>query len=1071
MRKQRVNFKGIARSYSEHDTPAGAMEELINLRTESEGLKVVGNKRVILADKTFDKVIEHSTADFNNLIAAIGNKIVRVNRVTGEQTDIYTAATANVELSVLNNMLIINCLDASSMVVYQYKNSTYTLLFSGLPDVPALERAEIITAEDTKYHESTKIRWNQVMLDGTKSKEAKDIIITGLNECRTVDSEYTEGYILVCTSYTLFDGTETKMSSPQLFRLAGYNITPIRSTYVNVSTQDLYVRLQVQKLFLKITMPSNINNYVELIKAVNVYCTKPISYYKATHEGITLKSNLPNWNILETSEIAKTEFKTELFESLLFFRQHSISIVDTLRDKYQIKFGDDLVNGKTMPVESSGWINTVGRPFIYNNRQHLYDIKRTVIADIEIFKQMSPGAAPSSTTTQAPGYFLRITTTYYTRSLVSRYHAWLIYTGVAAGFIYYDPNDGKWYKNSVGSTLVDPGWYLTMYADTALNSVIHAIRIDEIVIDPVGYPVVTTNSAYSLGETQISAMGQVLSDGGASVTERGFVYSTDAYPTTLDTKIVSGSGIGSFSETISNLAAGTAYYIRAYAINSEGTAYGQTIEALTDFPVGYPIVATVAVNNVGNYDATLFGSVNSDGGTAVTERGFVYSSNTNPTLLDIKIIIGSGLGSFNTLLTNLVDNTTYYVRAYAINSVGVAYGATIQFTTVAVVLTTTDPYDPPAYVLWMKYADSVYTYLEQAAQALFTMNKGDDDSIGIVGFDGMDRNPAAVQDGRIRAYKPSKTPSEIAALGRSYRMSDMTDSSNGMIGFFQADEIFDQQGDRVAETFRLTLYQNLPYVTEYMQYKYLAAIHFSYQGDFQPINQFSDPYSDSAQYDVADIQSDVNEWMKAGFTQNQWDNPLFTYNLVANTNDYTKRYTDGGMTKYLWFTTYASQLATGFIVFPITGNQSQFGWMFLQAGREVFIGQMNFPASWGLPPATTTQAPPPVTTTSEPGVTTTSAPPQTTTAAPPDTTTEAPTTTTPAPPSRTQVDYSGYDLNSISYCFYSNISGYIYYDPTSLMYYTTLEGGGIVSDGYYMTYKGSGVEDSEIIEIVNGYAQ
>lgn len=68
--------------------------------------------------------------------------------------------------------------------------------------------------------------------------------------------------------------------------------------------------------------------------------------------------------------------------------------------------------------------------------------------------------------------------------------------------------------------------------------------------------------------------GNVTDDGGAEVTERGIVWNTLTNPTTADNKVQIGSGTGTFSQTVTVLPSGTALFVRAYAINSEGTSYG-----------------------------------------------------------------------------------------------------------------------------------------------------------------------------------------------------------------------------------------------------------------------------------------------------------------------------------------------------------------------------------------------------------------------------------------------------------------------------------------------------------------
>ena len=96
---------------------------------------------------------------------------------------------------------------------------------------------------------------------------------------------------------------------------------------------------------------------------------------------------------------------------------------------------------------------------------------------------------------------------------------------------------------------------------------------------------VTTAAITQIRETSAVAGGNVTSDGGASVTERGVVYSISANPAITDlssTIVRSGNGTGAFICNLSNLQAGTTYYVRAYAINSKGTAYGEEVSFTTN---------------------------------------------------------------------------------------------------------------------------------------------------------------------------------------------------------------------------------------------------------------------------------------------------------------------------------------------------------------------------------------------------------------------------------------------------------------------------------------------------------
>ncbi len=88
-------------------------------------------------------------------------------------------------------------------------------------------------------------------------------------------------------------------------------------------------------------------------------------------------------------------------------------------------------------------------------------------------------------------------------------------------------------------------------------------------------PTVVTKSVGGVTETAAEVMGQVTADGGAEVTERGVCWNTEGSPQIIDFRTVDGSGIGSFTATISDLKPNTTYYVRMYATNEAGTSYGE----------------------------------------------------------------------------------------------------------------------------------------------------------------------------------------------------------------------------------------------------------------------------------------------------------------------------------------------------------------------------------------------------------------------------------------------------------------------------------------------------------------
>jgi uncharacterized protein (TIGR02145 family) len=190
----------------------------------------------------------------------------------------------------------------------------------------------------------------------------------------------------------------------------------------------------------------------------------------------------------------------------------------------------------------------------------------------------------------------------------------------------------------------------------------------------------TTSSVSSITSTSVSGGGNISSDGSATVSARGLVYSTSTNPTLSNTVLTIGSGTGSFSGILTGLTGNTTYYVRAYATNSAGTAYGNEV-FFTTLPPVTPTLTTSSVSSITFTSVIGGGNISSDGGAAVSARGLVYGTSSSPTLSNTVFTIGSGTGIFSGTISGLTPNTTYYVRAYATNSAGTAYGNEVSFTT------------------------------------------------------------------------------------------------------------------------------------------------------------------------------------------------------------------------------------------------------------------------------------------------------------------------------------------------------------------------------------------------------
>lgn len=197
-------------------------------------------------------------------------------------------------------------------------------------------------------------------------------------------------------------------------------------------------------------------------------------------------------------------------------------------------------------------------------------------------------------------------------------------------------------------------------------------------------PTVTTADITDITINSGKCGGKVTSDGNSAVIERGLCWSTSAKPTVNDNVIQSGSGIGSFTATISNLQDGTTYYVRSYAKNCKEIGYGE-VKLFTTITIELPIVATSDITEITTYSAICGGSITFEGVPSITERGICWSISPNPTIDDNAIKSGTGMGTFEVTISELQDGTKYYVRSYAKTPISVVYGEEKAFTTIAIV--------------------------------------------------------------------------------------------------------------------------------------------------------------------------------------------------------------------------------------------------------------------------------------------------------------------------------------------------------------------------------------------------
>jgi phosphodiesterase/alkaline phosphatase D-like protein len=194
-------------------------------------------------------------------------------------------------------------------------------------------------------------------------------------------------------------------------------------------------------------------------------------------------------------------------------------------------------------------------------------------------------------------------------------------------------------------------------------------------------PTVTTAAASNI-EPDSAVLNGLVNANNDSTTVT-FEYGVDtSYGNTVtaDQSPVTGSTDTAISANVTGLASNTTYHYRVKGQNSSGTNYGSDM-TFTTLPPRTPTVTTAPVTKITFHTAKSGGNVIDEGASPVTARGVCWSTAPNPTTVDNFTTNDSGPGPFNSTMNQLTEKTTYYVRAYATNSYGTAYGEEFQFIT------------------------------------------------------------------------------------------------------------------------------------------------------------------------------------------------------------------------------------------------------------------------------------------------------------------------------------------------------------------------------------------------------
>ena len=215
------------------------------------------------------------------------------------------------------------------------------------------------------------------------------------------------------------------------------------------------------------------------------------------------------------------------------------------------------------------------------------------------------------------------------------------------------------------------------YAYTAEDGYIYGEQVSFTTLSP-NPPTLGAFTVTNIVYNNADGNSSIADDGGASVVDYGVVWNTAPAPTFSDNHYAGAGTYASFTVNMFPLTFATTYYARAYARNIAGTAYSNEVSFTT--PPILPIVAIDEIYSITSNYAQGLGHIENTGGAAITAEGFMIGSNPSYINTNIPAILTT---PFNANLGPLAASTTYYVKAYATNSVGTSYSGVINFTTLA----------------------------------------------------------------------------------------------------------------------------------------------------------------------------------------------------------------------------------------------------------------------------------------------------------------------------------------------------------------------------------------------------
>lgn len=382
-----IELKGIVRSTSPQNNADGNCEEIINMRLDSGSWRTVGKKATILDNVDYERVYLHKYGTFENFIGVKGGKAIWfASREDGKivnKNQVICDAGGEVSFNQLNNILLVRSGENIAKAIF--RENKYAVSSTKLPDAPVLD----VRVWTKKRESLVKTELSYTVASKLEKDNFQEAIANLINQCVEENSGFYEGRVFITATYELFDGSETKPTPPLLVELGSYNKDAIKRENLSWSAGNHQLPVHSGTFWAEMPMGQlsvKVNNvlgeeFKDTVSKINVYATPVYSFYsdKGGLNALGVGTDgLPN------PMLSEKNITPEDIEKALFFRVLRIDINDKKHDYTSVKLDDSLPTNKTLRVDASGWQNTVGNMFVYNNRLHLYNIRQRFMEDINL---------------------------------------------------------------------------------------------------------------------------------------------------------------------------------------------------------------------------------------------------------------------------------------------------------------------------------------------------------------------------------------------------------------------------------------------------------------------------------------------------------------------------------------------------------------------------------------------------------------------------------------------------------------------------------------------------------------